>query len=54
MSYMTDYYAAKDAERSDGSVDWDQVPLRHGGYKDTGHPDDVEWRVSRGGDGIGR
>lgn len=54
MSYSTDYYAAKDAENPDGSVDWNEVPLRNGGHKDTGHPEDVEWRPSHGGDGVGR
>lgn len=39
---MADYYATKDAERPDGSVDWDQVPIRHGGRLDTGHPEDVQ------------
>lgn len=41
---MAEYYAHKDAERADGSVDFDEVPLRYGGNKDTGHPDDKEWR----------
>lgn len=54
MGVMSDYYAAKDAEQADGSVDWDEVPLRNGGFKNTGHPEDREWRVSRGGDGYGR
>ena len=40
MSYLGDYYAAKDAERADGSVDWSQVPIRNGGALDTGHPED--------------
>lgn len=43
MGYMSDYYACKDAERADGSVDFDQVPRRNGGYKDTGHPEDTKW-----------
>ncbi|MBM4498205.1 hypothetical protein GS982_12640 [Rhodococcus hoagii] len=41
---MAEYYAHKDAERPDGSVDFDEVPLRFGGNKNTGHPEDVEWR----------
>lgn len=45
---MAEYYAMKDAERPDGSVDLDQVPLRYGGNKDTGHPEDVEWRKDGG------
>lgn len=39
---MSDYYAAKDAERPDGSVDWSQVPIRNGGTLDTGHPEDTD------------
>ncbi|NKT71851.1 hypothetical protein GS860_28265 [Rhodococcus hoagii] len=35
---MAEYYAHKDAERPDGSVDFDEVPLRFGGNKNTGHP----------------
>lgn len=45
---MAEYYAMKDAERPDGSVDMDQVPLRYGGNKNTGHPEDVEWRKDGG------
>lgn len=41
MGYQTDYYAAKDAENEQGVVDWSQVPIRFGGTKDTGHPEDV-------------
>lgn len=37
------YMAMKDAERSDGSVNWDEVPLRHGGNLNTGHPEDREF-----------
>lgn len=33
MSCLSDYYAAKDAEQSDGSVDWSQVPARNGGAR---------------------
>lgn len=40
MGYLSDYIAAKDAERADGSVDWSQVPARNGGYLVTNHPDD--------------
>lgn len=40
---MAEYYAHKDAERPDGSVDFSQVPRRFGGYKDTGHPEDIIW-----------
>lgn len=40
MSHLTDYYAAKDAERPDGSVDWTQVPVRNGGKLITSHPED--------------
>ena len=40
MSYLTDYYAAKDAERPDGSVDRDAVPVRNGGRLVTPHPED--------------
>lgn len=43
MGYMSDYYAAKDAEDASGNVDWHQVPRRNGGYKDTGHPEDDKW-----------
>lgn len=39
---MGDYTAAKDAERSDGSVDWSQVPRRNGGTLVTNHPEDHE------------
>lgn len=39
---MAEYYAQKDAERPDGSVDWDEVPIRYGGTLNTGHPEDVE------------
>lgn len=42
MGYMSDYYAAKDAERADGSVDWNQVPVRNGGTLVTDHPEDRE------------
>jgi hypothetical protein len=37
---MGEYYAIKDAEDHRGNVDWDQVPLRYGGNKHTGHPED--------------
>ena len=40
MGYLSDYYAAKDAERPDGSVDGDEVPLHNGGRKLTSHPED--------------
>lgn len=40
MSYLSDYYAAKDAERPDGSVDWGAVPVRNGGRLVTAHPED--------------
>ncbi|GAA3669829.1 hypothetical protein FB459_2022 [Yimella lutea] len=43
MSCLSDYYAAKDAEQSDGSVDWSQVPARNGGRKITDHPQDCAW-----------
>ena len=43
MGHLSDYYAAKDAERADGSVDMDRVPLRNGGNLDTGHPEDEPW-----------
>lgn len=39
---MAEYYALKDAERPDGSVDWAQVAIRHGGTLNTGHPEDQE------------
>lgn len=42
MGYMSDYYAAKDAERPDGSTDWNQVPVRNGGKLVTNHPEDHE------------
>lgn len=42
MGYMADYYAAKDAERADGSTDWSQVPVRNGGTLNTGHPEDQD------------
>ncbi|NKV81664.1 hypothetical protein GS930_01415 [Rhodococcus hoagii] len=35
---MAEYYAHKDAERPDGSVDFDEVPLRFGGNKNNGSP----------------
>ncbi|QIG57790.1 hypothetical protein SEA_PAULODIABOLI_55 [Microbacterium phage PauloDiaboli] len=41
MGYLSDYYAAKDAESPQGVVDWSQVPIRNGGTLDTGHPEDV-------------
>lgn len=41
MGYLSDYYAAKDAERPDGSVDWNQVPVRNGGRLVTSHPEDT-------------
>ncbi|TXH10738.1 MAG: hypothetical protein E6R04_04570 [Spirochaetes bacterium] len=41
---MAEYYAHKDAEDASGKVNFDEVPLRYGGNKDTGHPEDVEWR----------
>lgn len=44
---MAEYYAHKDAENEQGVVDFDQVPLRFGGNKDTGHPEDVEWREDK-------
>lgn len=37
MGYLSDYYAAKDAERPNGSVDWSQVPIRNGGTLHTQH-----------------
>ena len=40
MGYMSDYYAAKDAENKQGTVDWSQVPIRNSGTLDTGHPED--------------
>lgn len=43
MGYLSDYCAAKDAERPDGSVDWDRVPARNGGRLVTGHPEDTAW-----------
>lgn len=51
MGYsMGEYYAHKDAENSNGSVDWAEVPLRYGGDKDTGHPEDQDpdWHHSAG------
>jgi hypothetical protein len=39
---MSDYYAAKDAENTQGNVNWDEVPIRNGGNKNTGHPEDQE------------
>ncbi|WP_234551455.1 hypothetical protein [Rhodococcus qingshengii] len=39
---MAEYYAHKDAERPDGSVDFSQVPIRFGGTHNTGHPEDQE------------
>jgi hypothetical protein len=42
MSYMSDYYAQKDAERADGSVDWSAVPVRNGGTLKTNHPEDQD------------
>lgn len=42
MGYMSDYYAAKDAEQPDGSTDWAQVPVRNGGTLVTSHPEDHE------------
>lgn len=42
MGYLGDYYAAKDAERADGSVDWNQVPVRNGGKLVTDHPEDQD------------
>lgn len=48
---MAEYYAHKDAETPSGRVDLNEVPLRYGGYKDTGHPEDREWRRSHGGSG---
>lgn len=42
MSYLSDYYAAKDAEDATGRVDWSQVPIRNGGTLNTGHPEDIE------------
>lgn len=44
---MAEYYAHKDAEDASGRVNFDEVPLRYGGNKDTGHPEDVEWRRDR-------
>lgn len=38
---MGEYMALKDAEDSNGRVDWDQVPIRYHGNLDTGHPEDV-------------
>lgn len=38
-----EYCAHKDAERPDGSVDFSLVPMRFGGYLNTGHPEDVRW-----------
>ena len=43
MGYLSDYYAAKDAENERGEVDWSQVPARTGGYLITDHPEDTEW-----------
>ena len=40
MGYLSDYYAAKDAERADGSTDWSKVPVRNGGTLKTDHPED--------------
>lgn len=40
MGILSDYYAAKDAERADGSVDWNAVPRRNGGNLRTEHPED--------------
>lgn len=42
MGYLSDYYAAKDAENEQGVVDFSQVPIRNGGTLNTGHPEDVE------------
>lgn len=42
MGYLSDYYAAKDAENEQGEVDWNQVPIRNGGKLNTGHPEDQE------------
>lgn len=42
MGYLSDYYAAKDAERADGSVEWTQVPVRNGGKLVTDHPEDQD------------
>ncbi|MDP9903180.1 hypothetical protein J2S90_000120 [Arthrobacter bambusae] len=42
MAHLSDYHAQKDAERSDGSVDWTKVPVRNGGQLITDHPDDHE------------
>lgn len=42
MSYLSDYYAAKDAENGQGVVDWSQVPVRNGGTLITDHPEDHE------------
>jgi hypothetical protein len=39
---LTDYFAAKDAEREDRSTDWSQVPIRNGGILDTGRPEDQD------------
>lgn len=40
MSYLSDYYAAKDAEDARCNVDWDQVSIHNGGRLNTGHPED--------------
>jgi len=42
VGYLSDYYAQKDAERADGSVDWAKVPVRNGDQLITDHPDDHE------------
>lgn len=51
MGYLEDYYAAKDAENADGSVNWDEVPARNGGYKVTDHPEDEKWWTTKRGQG---
>ena len=48
MGYLSDYYAAKDAERPDGSVDWNKVPARNGGRLVTSHPEDRTWWKDEG------
>lgn len=45
---MAEHYAHKDAERADGSVDFDKVPMRYGGYLDTGHSEDEKWWSGNG------